>query len=448
MGFGPTILGRSLVVAAASWAWPGPLFGEAPHGPTTVRIENLPADQVLAIARQFIETGRFAEAQVLLDRLAADRTGGVERDFLDGMNAMGRKDYPRAEAMFRNILARAPNLVRVRLELARTLFLMKKDEEADYHFRLAIAQHPPKAVIANIARFREAIRARRAWRFNVNFGIAPDSNINSATNKEQVDIFGLPFKLDASARARSGIGIIAGGDASVRVWRNSNVPVYLAAYGRMVNYQGGEFDDIYVGGEAGPEFRLSGGRIRATATGFHRWYGGKDLITSYGGRLNYDKVIGGKWGIEASLALRRDNYARRRDLDSWNVETSLAANRALSGSTLGFGYAAVRRSIATDAGHSYWSARLGGGVLKEIVWGLRPQLSFEVGRQLNDARMPLFNRTRSDWTIQASASIYKRDWNIMGFAPSLRVTWSHNISTVSLYDQKRLRAEFGITKAF
>jgi outer membrane protein len=52
----------------------------------------------------------------------------------------------------------------VRLELARTLVLVKKDEDAHYHFRLAIAQHPPKIVIQNIPRFREAIRAARAWR--------------------------------------------------------------------------------------------------------------------------------------------------------------------------------------------------------------------------------------------------------------------------------------------
>jgi hypothetical protein len=60
----------------------------------------------------------------------------------------------------------------------------------------------------------------------------------------------------------------------------------------------------------------------------------------------------------------------------------------------------------------------------------------------------LFGKTRHDRRIQASASIYKRDWNVLGFAPSIVVTWSRYHSTISLYDQKRLRAEFGITKAF
>ncbi|AIT81028.1 hypothetical protein JI59_15180 [Novosphingobium pentaromativorans US6-1] len=445
--FGPVLVYAATLAAPATSAAAHDGNSNGPELRET-RLEHLSADDVLALAGKLIDAGRYEEAQVLLDRLAADGAGGVERAFLDGMLALARKDYPQAERLLRKILEGDPSLVRVRLELARTLFLAKKDEQADYQFRLAIAEHPPETVIANIARFREAIRARRAWRFNVNIGIAPDTNINSATNKEQVDIFGLPFKLDDNARARSGIGMVAGGDASVRLWRFSKVPVYLGAYGRVLRYKDHDFDDIYVGGEAGPEFRLSGGRLRATATAFQRWYGGKDLVTSLGGRLNYDKVIGGKLGIDASLAFRRDNYARRRDLDAWAIEATLSANRAISLSAIGFAYTTVRRSIAHEPGYSNWNARIGGGVLKEIGWGLRPQLGIEVGRQINDERLGVFGRTRRDWSLQASASIYKRDWNIAGFAPSVKVTWSRTYSTIAFYDQKRLRTEFGLTKAF
>ena len=416
--------------------------------PQSIRLEHLSTDDVLAIAGRLIDAGRYDDALALLRRLEADGAGGTERDFLDGMLALARKDYHRAEAMFRKILAGDPGLVRVRLELARTLFLEKKDEEADYHFKLAIAARPGPAVIANIARFREAIRARRAWRFNINFGIAPDSNINSATNTERVEILGLPFQLSPDSRAQSGTGIIAGADASIRLRRNSKVPVYLGAYGRIVRYPDHDFDDYYIGGEIGPEFRLSGGRLRATATGLQRWYGGKPLVSSIGGRLNFDKVIGGKLGLEAALAVRRNAYFRRDDVDGWDIEGSVALNRALGKSTLGFAYTSVQRSIANDPGQSNWQGRIGLGVLKEIGWGLRPQASVEVGRQVNDAPLVLFGGTRRDWRLQANVSIYKRDWNIGGFAPSLKLSWTRNISTLPIYNQRRLRAEFGIAKAF
>lgn len=413
-----------------------------------VRLERLSVDDVIAIAGRLIDTGHYDEALVLLQQLEADGAGGAQRDFLDGMLALAREDYRRAEAMFRKILRGDPSLVRVRLELARTLFLMKEDEDADYHFRLAIAARPEPAVIANIARFREAIRARRAWRFNVNLGIAPDSNINSATNTERVEILGLPFELSPGARARSGTGIIAGGDASVRMWRDATVPLYVGAYGRVVRYHDHDFDDYYVGGEVGPEVQLSGGRLRLAATGLQRWYGTAPLVTSIGARLNFDKVIDGQVGLEAALAVRRNAYARRDDVDGWDIEGSASLNRALGRSTLGFGYASVQRTIAGDPGQSNWQGRIGLGMLKEIGWGLRPQVSLEVGHQVNDAPLVLFGGTRRDWRLQANASIYKREWNFAGFAPSLRLSWTRNFSTLSIYDQRRIRAEFGITKAF
>jgi hypothetical protein len=402
----------------------------------------------LAVASRLFDTERYDDAAVLLNQLAVDGVGGVEREFLDGMVALAQKDYPRAEARFRKILEANPSLLRVRLELARVLFLQRKDEAADYHFRLASAEHLPKAAADNIARFREAIRARRAWRFNLNFGIAPDSNINSATSKERVDILGLPFQLDPSARARSGTGIIVAADASVRMRRDSKVPIYLAVYGRMVRYSHHQFDDVYVGGEAGPEFRLAGGRLRITGTALNRWYGGRQLVSSVGGRLNFDKIIGGKWGVEASLSVRRNSYARRSDVDGWDIDASLSANRAIGPSAIGFAYLGLQRSIDKDPGQSCWNGRIGGGLIKEIGWGLRPQLAVEVGRRVGDAPLAPFSKTRREWRLQVSASIYKRDWNIAGFAPSLRISYTRDFSTIRLYEQRRLRAEFGITKAF
>src|SRR6476646_2988855 len=108
----------------------------------------------------------------------AELDAAIERDFIEGMNSYAAHDYRHAESICRRSLDRNPGRLRVRLELARTLFMEKSDEQADYQFRLAAAAHPPAMVARNIVRFREAIRARRSWRFNFDVGFAPDSNIN------------------------------------------------------------------------------------------------------------------------------------------------------------------------------------------------------------------------------------------------------------------------------
>ena len=66
------------------------------------------------------------------------------------------------------------------------------------------------------------------------------------------------------------------------------------------------------------------------------------------------------------------------------------------------------------------------------------------------SRRPLapFAKRRQDWLLEGSLSIYKRDWNVEGFAPSFSVTATRNFSTLSLYDERRLRGEVRLTKAF
>lgn len=383
---------------------------------------------------------------------SADARGAIdlatERDFLDGMSRYAARDYRRAEAVFRHILDRDPRLLRVRLELARTLFMEKKDEQADYHFRLAAGEHPPRQVIRNIVRFREAIRARRAWRFNFELGLAPDTNINSATDKQTVDIYGLPFRLDPNGRAQSGTGRLVGADASVRLNRDGNLPLYVGVYARSLRYHDHRFDDSWAGAEAGPEFQIARGRLRTIVTGLKRWHGHRPLVTSVGARLDYDRLVGDSWTLAGSLLLRRNDYSDRLDVDGWDAAARLSATRPLGPSTLGFAWAGLQRNWANDSGQAFWREQAGLGLLKEIAGGLRPQLSIDFARQVNDGLLAPFASQRRDWLLEGSFSIYKRDWNLKGFAPSLSLTATRNLSTLPLYDQRRLRAEIRVTKAF
>jgi hypothetical protein len=379
---------------------------------------------------------------------APDFDPEIQREFVEAMRSYAARDYRHAEIIFRRIIDRDPRLLRVRLELARTLFMERKDEQADYHFRLAAASHPPAIVVRNIIRFREAIRARRSWRFNFDVGFAPDSNINSATDKETVDIYGLPFRLDPSARARSGTGLFTGGDASVRLNRFGKVPIYLGVYGRWTRYDDHRFDDAYAGAEVGPEFKVAGGRLRATATGLIRWFGRRPLVGSMGGHLDYEKLVGGKWTIGGTLLLRHNDYARRRDVDGWDAEARVSADRPLGPTTLGFAYAGLERSWANDPGEAFWKERIGIGMLKEIGWGLRPLITIDLAHQGGDSPLAPFGKRRRDWLMQGSFSIYKRDWNLEGFAPSLSLTITRNYSTLPLYQERRVRGEVRLTRAF
>ena len=126
--------------------------------------------------------------------------------FLFGLAALGAAQRPdlsadrrtalldAAVALFHAMLVARPGLVRVRLELARALFLKGRDGLARRHFEQVLAGSPPQAVAANVQGYLGRIRARRGWDMHAGFALAPDTNIGGTTDEQVIYIFGLPSR--------------------------------------------------------------------------------------------------------------------------------------------------------------------------------------------------------------------------------------------------------------
>ena len=300
----------------------------------------------------------------------------IERDFVDGMTSYAARDYRRAEAMFRRILDRDPGLLRVRLELARTLFMEKKDEQADYQFRLAAGR-----ASGRIGRTQHRPLPRGDPGTPI---VAVQFQLRLCTRQQHQfrDRQGKHRHLRPALSARSqrsrpvGHRLFFGGDASLRLNRFGKVPIYLGAYGRWPRYRDHRFDDAYAGAEAGPEVRARG---RAAARD-RNWP--RALVRQATARQQLRRHI----SITTSSSATNGTSAEA----SWFAITIMpAAATSMDGmrrcghrpigrsgsTTLGFAYARVERSWANDPGQAFWRERLGVGILKEIGWGLRPQLT-------------------------------------------------------------------------
>ena len=115
----------------------------------------------------------------------------------------------------RTILIDRPDLVRVRLELARAFFLNGDDGLARDHFERVLAGNPPPSVVANVQLFLDSIRARRRWSMYLGAALLPSTNIGRDPHENTIiTVPGLPdfpFRPDETRKSGVGISVWAGG---------------------------------------------------------------------------------------------------------------------------------------------------------------------------------------------------------------------------------------------
>lgn len=124
---------------------------------------------------------------------AFELEGNADFDYLYGLSALQVGQFEPAIFSFERLSASFPNIQRYRLELARSYFYLGNLEQADKEFDRVLATHPPANVQQNIQVFKDRIAAQRKamqnrWQASVSVAAGYDSNYNSATSAEQIEI--------------------------------------------------------------------------------------------------------------------------------------------------------------------------------------------------------------------------------------------------------------------
>ena len=111
--------------------------------------------------RLLLRAGRLEHARIFLEQARpSTEEEWIERLFLLGLIEMRLGAPGRAAERFEDILARRPELTRVRLELAQAYLLAGRDDEARRHFDLSLADELPSSVEAAVEGFLRSIDAR------------------------------------------------------------------------------------------------------------------------------------------------------------------------------------------------------------------------------------------------------------------------------------------------
>ena len=319
----------SLLISAPAWS-----AGEEPSPPPAA---SQSAGAAVAETRTLIEQGRFEEALGILRPLA--QGGAVEANvlFLIGLAATGASQQPdlsgderealldEAIASLRAMLVDRPDLVRVRLELARAFFLKRENDLARKHFEHVLAGSPPGAVAANVRRFLSEIRARRRWSLRAGFALAPDTNIGGTSAERIIYINDLPFRRDQAELTTSGIGVSVWGGWEYQHPLNERLRLRIGADASRREYAGRRFDQMFVSGHAGPRW-LVGANTEASvlASAHRRWSANVPDYDALGGRIEAGHRFTRRVTASARASWHDRRYRTRMFLDGPVMAASLS----------------------------------------------------------------------------------------------------------------------------
>lgn len=404
---------------------------------------------MLALAERLEAAGRAADAERLLKALLGDPDGELRAEARYQLaQLLQRRGASRAAAVeLRRLADEKPAAANVRLALARLLADLGDGEAARRELRALGSARLPGEVAAFVDRFEARLRESRPWGASVELAIAPDSNINRATRSDTLGTVIGDFTVDEDGKARSGVGLAVGANAYRRLGVSDTVNVLVRAATRADLYRESEFNDVAVDLSAGPEFRLGRGRA-GVATGLSgRWFGQKPFLRA--------ARIGAFWALPlgSRTQIRLEGSAAEIDNRRNAIQSGKALSlqgtleRALSPTTgvaLSLG---TDRMKARDPGYSTTGLRAALAVRRDLARAT-VTAGVELGRLRADERLLLLPKKRSDRLTRVSLGATFRQLGIAGFAPTARLVWERNRSSVELYEYSRRRIEIGIVRGF
>ena len=460
------------VALAAPMLLATPAWGADSSPPPSPSAAARSAGTGLGKARSLFRAGRYEEALAVLRPLAGK--SGVEAGvrFHLGLAAMAASRRPglsgtkrdalldEAIAALHAMLVDRPGLVRVRLELARALFLKGEDDLAKRHFEMALAGNPPAGAALNAGRFLAQIRARKRWSTHMGVALAPDTDLGGGSDERTVHMHGPPFRRDGKALTRPGIGLVAWAGGEYQYPLGDAREVSGASRWRLRagagvsrrEYRSDEFDRMTVSAHLGPRW-LIGRATEASLLAVVRqnWLSDEADHRDIGLRVEARKRFTRRTTVNAQVSRVERRHADRDHLDGPVTGASLGAGYVLSPTIRidgGVGWGRERPELKRERNTSRW---MRAGVTAALPWG------FTVGAggtlrwtdyRGNRSPFTADGPGRRDLTRSLRLDVHNRGFTVGGFSPRVSLVREDRASNAQLHDYERISGELRFVRLF
>ena len=351
----------------------------------------------------------------------------------------------RAAEHFEAILARRPELTRVRLELARAYFLTGHDKKAKHLFNASLADELPSSVEAAVESFLRGIDARRRWSLSLSASMLPETR---RPDREEVLIGGVPFRLSEDARASSGVGALISAGASFSPTVSDNVRGVLAASVAAKMYERSDWNDVSASGDIGLTRLSDRGSVSGGLRAGRRWVGGERYQRSLGPWTRARLRLSGSTHLGLSLSAGYRSHDERHDRDGWRIALVPRLAHVVDGRTSISVEPTFELIKARTDHHGSRMVGLGATIARAFDGGLSVSISPGIHVRRYAAGDPLFGTRQLDRNYQLGVRVLHRSLRYRGFAPWIGYSVESNRSNIPVRDYRSHGVIAGVSRTF
>ena len=397
-------------------------------------------------ARMLIRAGELEHARDFLEQARpSDEEESIERLFLLGRIEMQLGMPNRAVERFEAILARRPELTRVRLELAQAYYLTGHDDKAKHHFSSSLADELPSSVESAVESFLRGIDARKKWSVSLSASMLPETK---RSDREEVLIGGVPFRLGEDARASSGVGVLLSTGASYSPTITDDIRGVLAASVAAKVYERSDWNDVSTSGDIGLSRLFDTGSVSGGLRLGRRWTGGDRYQHSLGPWAQARFRLSGSTHLGLALSAGYRAHDQRPDRDGWRVAAYPSLRHALDSRTSIRAEPMFEVVEAQAKHHGSRLIGLGTTLSRSFDGGLSVSLTPSVHVRRYAADDPLFGTRQVDRNYRLGVRMLHRSLRYGGFAPYIGYSLEWNRSSISIHDYRNHGVIAGVSRAF
>lgn len=442
---------RAGMIALAVAALPvQPAFSQQQAAqPARIAIDDLTGPQAGALIRQLVAAGRHADARALAKAWrAGDSEHRVRIAFTEGLIAAQSGDHRAAVGWYRQILAGDPDNDMVRLALAQSLAALNDVDGVRAQTRHLVEAGIDDRLGGAVTRLLERVEAARPFQFRGHAAILPSTNINSGTDRETVALGAIDLTIDPASRRKSGIGLMAGGEASYRhrltgPWMSLTT---ASVTGRF--YPSIDHSQFVLGGTTGLVGRFSRQQVSLALTAGADITNGALIRTRIGVQGEFQRRFDERWTGYVSPYLRFTDDRVNDGRDGWTGGVQAFADRHFGRNHFVRFLAGFETAALSVERFSYTEAKAGIGYNREWGLGINAYLQADVALRRHDALYPGLAEAQRDTRIGLQAVFTKRDFTIAGLAPQLAYRFERNISNAAFDDRTTHEFDIRLTKDF